>query len=90
VSIVESLRRLVDPVEARARQEELRIEREQPIREADGDPPSYACRVCGHRGIEPDFCPTCLAETMVRADDPEEDDLPKGETRGASANTGDG
>jgi hypothetical protein len=87
VSIVESLRRLVDPVEARARQEELRIQREQPIREADGDPPSYACRVCSYRGAEPDYCPTCLAETMVRVNDPA-GDLPKGETRGASAKAG--
>ena len=81
MSIVESLRRLVDPVEARARQEELRIQREQPIREADGDPPIYECRVCGHRGTETDYCPTCLAETMVRVD------LVKGETRDASAMT---
>jgi hypothetical protein len=86
VSIVESLRKLVDPVEARARQEKLRIEREQPIREAEGDPPSYACRVCGYRGSEPDYCPTCLAETMVRVNDAE-GDLRKGATRGASAKT---
>jgi rubrerythrin len=67
VSIVESLKRIVDPVEARAREEELRVQREQPKRERDGDPPSFVCRVCGHEGTEPDFCPSCLAETMIPA-----------------------
>jgi hypothetical protein len=52
---------------------------------------SYACRVCGHRGTEPDYGPSCLAETMVRVEDPGDDpegDLLKGETRGASVTTG--
>jgi hypothetical protein len=82
VSIVESLRRLVDPVEARAHEEELRVQREQPIREADGDPPTYTCRVCDHRGTEAHYCPACLADTM-------EPDEAKGATRGASAMTHD-
>jgi rubrerythrin len=68
VSIVESLRRLVDPVEARNQQEQRRSEREQPIREADGDPPNYRCRVCDYEGPEPSYCPSCLAETMKRSD----------------------
>lgn len=68
MSIVESLRRLVDPVAARNHQEELRVQREQPIREVDGDPPRYRCRVCEYEGPESSYCPTCLAETMKRAD----------------------
>jgi hypothetical protein len=27
---------------------------------------SYRCRICGHEGPEPKFCPECLAETMKR------------------------
>ena len=48
MSIVESLKKIVDPVQARQREEELRKEREQPKREHSGDPPRYVCRICGH------------------------------------------
>jgi hypothetical protein len=24
----------------------------------------HNCRICGHAGPEPQFCPVCLAETM--------------------------
>jgi rubrerythrin len=84
MSIVESLHRLVDPVAAQNRQEELRAEREQPIREVDGDPPNHTCRVCGYVGPEPSYCPTCLADTMVRVVD-----AAKGGTRDASSTTDD-
>jgi rubrerythrin len=64
VSIVESLKKLVDPVQARAREEELRKEREQPKRDHSGDPPSFACRICGHVSDDKSYCPECLADTM--------------------------
>jgi rubrerythrin len=64
MSIIESLSKLVDPVQAREREEERKKEREQPKREASGDPPRFACRVCGHEDTQGDFCPTCLAGTM--------------------------
>ena len=48
MSIVESLTKLVDPMVARAREEERKAEREKPKRENAGDPPRFACRVCGH------------------------------------------
>ena len=66
MSIVESLVKLVDPAQAQEREEERRKAREQPKREASGDPPLYACRVCGLEDTQGDFCPTCLAGTMRR------------------------
>lgn len=64
VAIVESLLKLVDPVQARAREEERRTQREQPKREHDGDPPRFACRICGHASEDKSYCPECLADTM--------------------------
>jgi rubrerythrin len=71
VSIVESLIRLVDPVQAQAREEDRRIQREQPKREAAGDPPRYRCRICGLEDEASIYCPMCLADTM-RPIDPAE------------------
>ena len=66
VSIVESLKKLVDPVRARQEEEERRADRERPDADDDGGPPppKRRCRVCGHEGPERQFCPDCLAETM--------------------------
>ena len=66
MSIVESLTKLVDPMVARAREEERKAEREQPKRENAGAPPCFACRVCGHEATDGGYCPTCLADTMQR------------------------
>jgi rubrerythrin len=67
MSIVESLRKLVDPVQARHEEEERKSAREQPKREHPADPPRFVCRVCGHEAEEKGFCPSCLADTMERA-----------------------
>jgi hypothetical protein len=64
VSIVESLIRLTDPAQAREREEERRQQREQPKRDHDGDPPRFACRICGHESEDKAYCPECLADTM--------------------------
>ena len=64
MSSVESLKKIVDPVQARQREEELRKEREQPKREHSGDPPRYVCRICGHTSEDKSYCPECLADTM--------------------------
>jgi len=66
VSIVESLKKLVDPVRARQEEQERRSDRERPAADDEGGPPApnRRCRVCGHEGTEPSFCPDCLAETM--------------------------
>jgi rubrerythrin len=66
MSIVESLIKLVDPVQAQAREEERRVAREQPKRD-DAAPPLFVCRVCGHRSADGSYCPSCLADTMERA-----------------------
>jgi hypothetical protein len=66
MSIVESLRKLIDPAQAQSRKEELETERELPRRAHAGDPPRFACRICGHVDAQKVFCPTCLADTMER------------------------
>jgi rubrerythrin len=67
MSIIESLTKLVDPVQAQAREEERKVARELPKREPSGAPPEYVCRVCGLRSTaDGSFCPTCLAGTMER------------------------
>ena len=64
MSIIETLVKLVDPIQARAEEEKRRRTREEPMREHDGDPPRFACRVCGHVGDDKEYCPECLADTM--------------------------
>jgi rubrerythrin len=64
MSIVESLKKLVDPIAAREKEAELISAREQPVREDPSGPPSYECRVCGYVSNDPSYCPTCLALTM--------------------------
>ena len=66
MSIVESLKKLVDPVRAREEESARRADRERPDADDDAGPPPrpHRCRVCGHEGPEPRFCPDCLAETM--------------------------
>jgi hypothetical protein len=66
MGIIESLTKLVDPVAARAREEELKVTRGTPKKENAGAPPELICRICGHRSAEGPFCPVCLAETMER------------------------
>ena len=64
MSIIETFKRLVDPVQVRQEEAERKAAREQPKRDHDGDPPRFACRVCGHVGADKDYCPQCLADTM--------------------------
>ena len=66
MSIVESLRKLIDPVQAQHREEELENDRELPRRAHAGDPPRFSCRICGHVDTQSGYCPTCLADTMER------------------------
>jgi hypothetical protein len=79
MSIIESFIKLVDPTQAREREEERRKQREQPKREQAGDPPRFACRVCGLEDEQGDFCPSCLAGTMVR--------LPRAQPSAAAASS---
>lgn len=69
MSIIESLKRLVDPEQARREDEERLVVRNLPQREDEGPPPAnFVCRVCEHQGCEKIFCPVCLAETMRKQD----------------------
>jgi hypothetical protein len=64
MSIVESLLRIVDPVQAEQREQERKVAREQPKREHAGDPPRFSCRVCALEDTQGGYCPACLADTM--------------------------
>ena len=64
MSIISTLNKLVDPIQARREEEDRKRQREQPKREHAGDPPRFACRVCGHVDSEKSYCPECLADTM--------------------------
>jgi hypothetical protein len=64
MSIVETLLRIVDPVQAEQREQERKVAREQPKREDAGDPPRFVCRVCALEDTQGAYCPTCLADTM--------------------------
>jgi rubrerythrin len=68
MSIIESLKKLVDPVAAREDAAELERLRQKDGRSEAGPPPTFECRVCGYLGPQPDFCPECLAQTMRPAD----------------------
>ena len=70
MSIVESLLKIVDPVQAQQREEERKVAREQPRREPSGDPPRFSCRVCGQEDLQGVYCPVCLADTMQRIGGP--------------------
>ena len=73
MSIIQSLKRLFDPIEFRQEQRDLKRKAEK--QELDGqldDPPPKAaaaehrrCRLCGWEG-EALYCLRCLAETMER------------------------
>ena len=82
MSIVESLLKIIDPVQAQAREQERRIAREQPKRERDGDPPRFVCRVCGEQDIQNAYCPQCLADTMQAAPAAKPDGAAKPEAEG--------
>jgi rubrerythrin len=65
MSIIESLVKLVDPIQARQQEEERRRAREAGKGDdASGDPPRFACRICGHESPDKGYCPDCLADTM--------------------------
>jgi len=84
MSIIWTLRKLVDPIahrEAQAAQERDRKHaRRQGLGEGGDTPPTataetsrrFECRVCGHRSADEEYCPRCLAATMVElSDEPE-------------------
>lgn len=77
--MLDGLRRLIDFIRRREEQEEVRRMQEAPVDDHQPDgggrvilPPAgvaaaatYRCRVCGLRSLDGDYCPSCLAPTMV-------------------------
>lgn len=76
MSLMWKLRKFIDPAEYEKEDEARRRQREllEPEKTADGgEPPvkriettprAFKCRVCGHRELDQQFCPKCLAGTM--------------------------
>jgi hypothetical protein len=64
MSIIETFKKVVDPLRARQEEAERKAKREQPVREAGGDPPLFRCRVCGAESTDRTYCSACLADTM--------------------------
>ncbi len=62
MSMIDLLRRFIDPVAHRAIAEDRRRKVEAPAPNPR-TPPVLTCRVCGYDG-EGRFCPRCLADTM--------------------------
>jgi len=64
MSIVHTLKKVVDP--ARAREEQAEQEKRQQERRQQGaaEPELYHCRVCGREVAQGGYCPDCLSDTM--------------------------
>lgn len=74
MSIIQTLKKLVDPEKAREEQldrEARQTEVSQP-RAAD-TPPLYQCSVCGLEDARGTYCPDCLADTMEYIGPPGQD-----------------
>ncbi|MBW2735956.1 MAG: hypothetical protein JRH20_26525 [Deltaproteobacteria bacterium] len=72
MSIIQTLKKVVDPNRAREEEASRKSLREQAQQAGIGEGPStddapsvYLCRICEHVGPEERFCRHCLAETMV-------------------------
>jgi hypothetical protein len=77
MSMIWLFRRMFDGNAARAEAEELRRQREgwpPELQPQDVDvqvpastrvPLRYRCRICNHQSERGDYCPTCLASTMI-------------------------
>ena len=66
MSIVKPLERLFEhPVKIEMAEREREQDRKGGPEGVDGAPPTFRCRVCGLEAAERDYCPDCLADTMV-------------------------
>lgn len=72
MSIIHTLKKIVDPIRAREEERQRKSRREQPKREVAGagpprdeaGPPQFVCRVCNQTSPEGSYCPHCLSDTM--------------------------
>ena len=84
MSIIWTLRKLVDPIAHREAQAAQERDRKHALRQGLGEGDDAAatakssprrrveCRICGHRAEDEEYCPSCLAATMVELpDDPD-------------------
>lgn len=66
MSIISTLKKIVDPI--RAREEEMAKKVQREVQEEQGaaaePPPTYRCRVCEREESQKGYCPDCLADTM--------------------------
>lgn len=67
MSIIRTLKKVVDPIRARQEDAERKKQREVRQEQEAGEPPLYRCRVCGHEDTRGTYCPTCLSDTMQPA-----------------------
>ena len=67
MSIVYTLKKLVDPIRAYKEQAEHRGHLEQASQQEAREPPTFGCRLCGYRHTDGSYCPECLADTMQPA-----------------------
>jgi rubrerythrin len=64
---IDPLERLFEsPAKIEQRLREQQADVRVKSQDADGDPPTFRCRVCDLEAAEPSYCPSCLADTMVR------------------------
>ena len=66
MSIIQSLKKLVDPIRARMEEADWKARIEETVEEHAGDPPTFVCRNCGYQDEQGVYCPKCLADTMVK------------------------
>ena len=75
MSIVYTLKKIVDPAAAREEEAQLKKAREAVRQQESGDPPEpgaepeaeptrWRCRCCGVEDEQGAYCPECLADTM--------------------------
>jgi rubrerythrin len=75
MSIVYTLKKIVDPAAAREEEAQLKKAREEVRQQQSGDPPEpgaepegpaprWRCHCCGVEDEQGGYCPECLADTM--------------------------
>jgi lipopolysaccharide biosynthesis regulator YciM len=74
MSIIYTLKKIIDPIAARQEEAERKAQREEVRQQEAGDPPMYRCRACGLEDSQGAYCPECLADTMEQVAPPRGDE----------------
>ncbi len=64
MSLIWSLKKLIDPIQARKEEAGHQEHLVMPGQQESGDKISYQCKACGLIDERGDYCPQCLAQTM--------------------------